>query len=574
MKRDISKKEFYEALNKGALKLETSSLFQTFNSKGLENDQQGHSFFDTFFDDLNIDIEVNPRELRRIPKSGAFVTVSNNPFGYVDFMALLHLVSARRDDFMIGEERSVNIEALSPYLADDKESFSEVLKASISKEQGLGLFPSGNVESYYTDDKEIADRQWDFSLLSEIRDANVPIIPIYIQGQNDVFFHLMEASKSDKELDLSKWATPGRKTLRMRIGNPISVEEQQNFKDANRFSRFLRVKTMMLGCLLEPQINSEGFFNKTSIVASNVDKDLEVEEIIDAVPVSVIEQELEEIKDLKVLTNSVYDAYVSSSRRIPNILREIGRLREITFRAVGEGTNKAVDLDEYDLYYHHLFVWDTENKKIVGSYRIGKGQEIMNKYGIKGFYTSSLFHMDPAFSHYLERGCELGRSFVRSEYQLKRLPLYLLWQGLLSLMFSEKNNYQYLLGPVSISNEYTDLSKSLIAQFVKKYYFDHELAKLIHPLNEFKIDLSDLDHEPLWDFTGDDFQRFDKLIGDVDPKHHGVPILLKKYIKQSGKILAFNVDPDFNDAIDGFLLLNMEDIPQDQLADLTKNMDV
>ncbi|WP_053404757.1 lysophospholipid acyltransferase family protein [Persicobacter sp. CCB-QB2] len=567
MKKFISKEEFFGALNKGDIKLDTKSLFQPLHALQQDSEEGWEEILDTFFQQVEIELEVDRKELRRIPKSGTFITISNNPFGFVDFVSLMKVVRNRRFDFKIYGEHVTGEEVLDHFIAEESNSFEESIQQAIKEGHGIGLFPSGDVESFYTDDKEIADRQWDLDHIAAVKKAGVPIIPIYIQGQNDLFFHLMKVSNG--ELDLNEWISEGPKKLRVIIGNPISAEEQNEFKDFNRFSRFLRVKTMMLGCRLESEITSDKIFAKKQLEQ----KPVGVEEIIPAVSLELIQQELDNSQDQLVVENGPFQVYICSARRVPNILQEIGRLREITFRAVGEGTNKALDLDEYDMYYHHLFVWDKENNSIVGAYRIGKGEEIMNKYGIKGFYTSSLFQIDEKFSPYLIHGCELGRSFVRQEYQLKRLPLFLLWQGLLMLMLSE-NHYQYLLGPVSISNEYTTLSKSLIAEFVKKFYFDHDLAKFIQPLNEFKVQFDDFDHEPLWDFTGDDFQRFDKLIGDVDPVHHGVPILLKKYIKQNGKILAFNVDPDFNDALDGFLLLNMQDVPQEQIDDLKKNIEM
>jgi putative hemolysin len=159
-------------------------------------------------------------------------------------------------------------------------------------------------------------------------------------------------------------------------------------------------------------------------------------------------------------------------------------MREITFRAVGEGTNRSTDIDEYDFYYHHLIVWDEEAGALVGAYRIGKGREIISQYGAKGFYISSLFRIRKAFEPVLAESLELGRSFIVQEYQKKAMPLFLLWKGLLTVLL-QNTEYRYLIGPVSISNEFSEFSKSLIVEFVRNNFFDRDMARYIRPRKKF-----------------------------------------------------------------------------------------
>ena len=180
---------------------------------------------------------------------------------------------------------------------------------------------------------------------------------------------------------------------------------------------------------------------------------------------ALIVAEVEKLETYRVWEEKNYEVYIVPTTSIPNILREIGRLREITFREVGEGTNKKIDLDNYDIYYNHLFIWDKDGQNIVGAYRIGKGDEILNTMGRRGFYLSELFKIKEPFYPVLRQGIELGRSWIRKEYQLKPLPLFLLWKGILKYLILNPQ-YRYMIGPVSISNSFSKFSKSPIIVWI------------------------------------------------------------------------------------------------------------
>jgi putative hemolysin len=232
-----------------------------------------------------------------------------------------------------------------------------------------------------------------------------------------------------------------------------------------------------------------------------------------------------------------------------------------------------VDLDEFDLYYDHLFVWDKQAKKIIGAYRLGKGDQIIEKYDKNGFYIHSLFHLKDELKPILKQAVELGRSFVVKEYQQRPLPLFLLWQGILHFLMHHKQ-YKYLIGPVSISNKYSPLSKHILITFIKKYYFDHELARLVKPRNEHTVKIKNADPEILLEKSESDINKIDKFISEIEPQHFRVPVLLKKYIMQNAKIIGFNIDPKFNDALDGLMILDLEDAPKNTIDNLSKEMDI
>jgi hypothetical protein len=271
------------------------------------------------------------------------------------------------------------------------------------------------------------------------------------------------------------------------------------------------------------------------------------------------------------LTYDNFDCYVVNSALIPNVLREIGRLREVTFRAVGEGTNKSIDLDEYDLYYDHLILWDREAQRIAGAYRIGNGTDIIARYGSKGLYTSSLFRMSVKMKPILSQCVELGRSFIVQDYQKHRLSLFLLWKGILFHLLANPR-FRYIIGPVSISNSYQEVSKELIIQFIERNYFDRELAKFVEPKNAFRPKLKNIDTDALLEASSSDIKKMDKIIADIEPSSFTMPVLLKKYLQQNAKILAFNADPKFNNALDGLMLLDLQNLPADTVETLKREM--
>lgn len=301
----------------------------------------------------------------------------------------------------------------------------------------LGLFPAGEVSAYQADSNSVEDKEWSTSVLKLIRKANVPVIPIYFKGSNSMFFQLLglihpmlRTVKLPSELLNKK-----NRVIKLRIGNPIAVEVQRSFSDMIQYGKFLRAKTYLLGSSLEVK----KFFLKSQKAEKKA------EPIATEIAVEVLEKEVEGIReDYLLFTMKNYSVYCAPTMKIPNILNEIGRLREVTFRAVGEGTNRSIDLDEFDLYYYHLFIWDNDANRIVGAYRVGKGKDIIDRYGVKGFYINTLFKIRKDMLPVLYESIELGRSFIVEEYQRKPLPLFMLWKGILYFLIKNPE-YRYLL---------------------------------------------------------------------------------------------------------------------------------
>lgn len=537
---------------------------------------QGIEFIDTLIKELRITYYVNEEEINRIPQSGAFITVSNHPYGGIDGMLLVKIITTVRPDFKaLANFLMQRVEPVKDYVLpvnpfqdrkDIKSSVTGIKYAFKHLDEGypLGIFPAGEVSSYNLETAGISDRQWQPSVLKMIKKASVPVVPVYFQGTNSRLFHLLGLiHPSLRTVRLpSELFNKRKKVVRIRIGNPISVKEQSEFSDIERYGRFLRTKTYALGSALEVQ----KFFRP------RIFKSTKVENIISAISPDKIEEEINQIREKYLLfASGNFEVFCAPSYCLPHIINELGRLREITFRSVGEGTNRALDIDEFDLYYYQLFVWDKQEKIIVGAYRVGKGKDIMMEYGIKGFYIQTLFKIHHHFYPVLEQSLELGRSFIIEEYQRRPLPLFLLWKGILYFLIKNPE-YRYLIGPVSISNRFSEFSKGMIIRFIMQNHYNHEFAKYIRPRKKFNVPgHEDFDTDIIIE-SSKDLNKFDKFIKDVEISGYNMPILLKKYLKQNGKIIGFNIDPLFNNALDGLLILDLFDVPFETISSLSKEI--
>jgi len=223
------------------------------------------------------------------------------------------------------------------------------------------------------------------------------------------------------------------------------------------------------------------------------------------------------------------------------------------------------------VHYYQLIIWDKEQKRIVGGYRMAPGDLILNQFGKTGFYINSLFKIHNDFLPIMSESVELGRSYIATDYQRKRLPLFLLWKGILYYLIKNPQ-YRYLYGPMSISKDYSNLSKSLIVAFIRRYFFNEQLASYLQPRKPFKAKVHKVDLELLMDGLGKEIKFLDSIIEELEPKHFKVPILLRQYIKLNAKFISFNVDPAFSNVLDGFIILDLNDVPLSMIEALKKEV--
>jgi putative hemolysin len=531
------------------------------------SDQKGLAFVDGLFDQLNITPQWKDDQLNAIPKEGPLVIICNHPFGALDgLMALKMLLHVRGDikvmaNYILSEVKPISdfFLAVNPFESQGNKNSRGGVRASLEHLKNGGcliVFPAGEVSTLPKGKlKHPVDKRWSDSVIKLIQKTTATVIPVYFYGDNSYMFHIL--GKIHPQLRTialpSELLRKRNKELVVEIGHPILHKDWSVIEDVAQLNRFFRSKVYAL---------SYQFDIRRRFFAPRLwfKRDAKHEDVGYPAFKQDLLKEIDEIEDAMLLDQSGFVCYAVKAHRIPNLLHEIGRMREITFREVGEGTGKALDLDEYDFYYYHLILWHRENQELVGAYRIGLGSEIIDLYGKKGFYTHSLFKMKNEFKPYLRRSIELGRSFVVSKYQRQRWPLFLLWQGI-TIFMDHFKDVKYIIGPVSMSDQYKRLSKELMIQFLLQEYGDEKLSAWVRPRN--KVVMKDLiDRDALLLTVKKEIKQMDKLIGQIEPMGLSMPVLFKKYLAQNAKILAFNRDPLFNNAIDGFMILDIENMPR------------
>jgi len=560
----------------GEMLLNILSLDKVNKFYDQHNSKNGQEFITALIEELDLNIEFDKNDLKNIPLTDSFITISNHPYGGIEGIILLNEICKIRPDYkIIANYLLQKLEPIKDYFISVN-PFNESSAPSknilgmreafynIKSGNPVGIFPAGEVSSFQFDRGAITDKKWSVSSLKFIKMSRVTVIPIYWYGTNSFLFHFLgiihpslRTAKLPSELFNKK-----DKTIKFKIGKPITVEEQDCFDNNNQYGRYLRARTyalensMPVNRYFRPQIIKEKYQEP---VCFPVDSD-------------VLSEDINFVKRNHLLFETGdYSVICIPPNKAPNLIKEIGRLREIAFREIGEGTNKEIDLDEYDLYYEQLFIWNNKEQEIVGAYRIGKGKEIVSAHGKKGFYIHSLFHLKSGIIPVLKQSLELGRSFVVKKYQKQSLLLFLLWKGILYYLHKNKS-YRYIIGPVSISNNFSRLSRSLIIEFIRTNYFDAELAQYVKPRKKFRIKY-DGQIKLLLDASKEDFIKLERFISRIETNGFTIPVLLKKYIKINARIIGFNLDPKFNNALDGLILLDLQKVPEHTLLSLAKEFD-
>lgn len=551
-------------------------------------DKEGKDFFEGFVKERGLQYIVFEEDLAKIPKTGPFILVSNHPLGAIDGILMAKILTEIRPDFKVmGNFLLEKIKPMEPYVisVNPFEGRKEAYSSSNGMRQTLkhlqeggciGIFPAGEVSNKNNEDNEIRDKKWEIPVLKLIKKAKVPVVPMYFHTKNSKLFYQIAKLHPDLQTLMlpSEMMKKRDNPIRIRIGKAISVKMMNEEETPEELGEFLYNKILMLKSYYERRRTLSETLNLPNLKlnfkllkSANV-----VQNIIDETPREDLVKEIEQLKnDDKILfKNGNYEVYFSDYLSIPSIMREIGRQREITFRAVGEGSNLPFDLDEYDQHYHHLFLWDSEAEKLAGAYRMALGKEVMKKHGIDGFYTSSLFEFDQELHPFFRKVIEMGRAYISQEYQQKPLPLFLLWRGIIHVCVRNPD-HKFLMGGVSISNKFSEFSKSLMIEFMRSNYYDSAVAQYIHPKNEFKVKLKDRDKALFLDDIEADLNKLDKVIDDLEPEMR-MPVLIKKYIKQNAKVIAFNVDPSFNDAIDGLMYIRISEIPDETIKPVLEEL--
>ncbi len=517
--------------------------------------------------------EVPEEQLARIPAEGAFITVSNHPVGSIDGLILCDLVGHRRADFKI---MTTYLLSLISELADcflPVDNFSGKLDArninsmricqeTLQAGGCLGFFPAGEVSTYQKAERRTAlgtrpvieDIPWSLTIAKLIKRAQVPVIPIYFDAANSPTFHrLGKINPYLRTIRLVHELFNKRGALvKVRIGQPIQPSEYADM-DPHTLSTYIRNRTYALEaqCQEEPVAETQTHLQP---LAAPVDP-------------ALVREEMERVTNRVVFTSGDYRCYLVPSAEIPNTMKELARLREMVFRAVGEGTGLPQDTDQYDTYYRQLILWSISNQEIAGAYRIGVGSELMARpEGARSFYSDSLFHFQEGLTPYLPKAMELGRTIILPQYQRDVTTLKLLMSGILTSI-GRIPGMEYTLGPASISNSIPYFYKSLIVHFMLKNCSALDAASMVKPGHPFQPDFLRVNPDSLL-VNCHSLDDLDRLILALSDGQYRLPVLLRKYVSFGARVVGFNVDPDFSNSLDAFVLQWVHDMPENSFRSM------
>lgn len=513
-------------------------------------------FMRRVLDDLDVRVDVTSADVEKIPATGPVVVLSNHPFGILDGVMLADLLTRARPDVriltnqMLGEmpELASICIFIDPFdRPESRGANGRALKQAITHLRAGGLllvFPAGEVSHFDLKKRAICDPAWNRTAARLIRITRAKSLPVLIRGANGIPFQVLGMVHPR----LRTAALPAEmlnkrgKSVEIRIGSAIEAARIEAIPDDGEATQYLRLRVELLA--RRGIVNADQATPGALPVAEEIPTELLAAEIA-ALPGSCL---LEQTREFAV--------YLAAAPGIPLVLREIGRLREITFRAAGEGTGDPLDLDRYDPHYQHLFLWNKEKHEIVGAYRLGDVPALVKRFGLKGLYTESLFRFNARFVRQLGPAIELGRSFIRLEYQRQFAPLLLLWKGI-GAWVAQHPEYAMLIGAVSVSNQYSPASRELIARYFEKQSATEQWRGAVRARRPLRGSLVQK-----WEMAAlcsllPDFEDLSAPIADLEPDGKGIPILVKQYVKLGGKLLAFSVDPQFGNTLDGFVMVDL-----------------
>jgi|CZKN01.1.fsa_nt_gi putative hemolysin len=528
---------------------------------------KGGSAAGRLLETLGITWEARPEELERIPRSGPLLVVANHPFGLLDAAILANTLPEVRPDIRIlansllagvAELRQSCI-FVNPFGSKDAvgENARALLEAAAWLRSGgaLVVFPAGEVAHFDLRTGTLADPNWNPALARIAQRAGAAAVPIFFQGANSVGFQLagmihpgLRTANLPREL-LNK---RGRR-IRMRIGRPVTVAMLQSFASAQEAIEYLRCRTYLLDDAATVAVPERRLplrllpaKHQTPVAAARATDRLAAE--IAALPPAS-----------RLCDNGEFAVYLANESIFPGVVAEVGRLRELAFRQVGEGTGRAVDLDRFDHYYQHLVLWHAGHCQVAGAYRLGPTPDILRVQGARGLYTSTLFHFREDLFDRIGPAIELGRSFVRPEYQKQVAPLLLLWKGIARYV-ATRPECAVRFGGVSISNRYHAVSRHLMVRFLEAHRAG-ELAGLVTPRSPYRFPQRQFRHTGTVSHVPENLEQLAGLVADLERDGKGVPILLRQYLKTGGKLLACNVDRGFSDVLDALIMVDLRSAP-------------
>jgi putative hemolysin len=533
---------------------EAGRLYGTVSAAGVSQ-----SFPERLLERLAVTCRLAESDLQQIPRTGPVVMVANHPFGILEGAVLAAMLTRVRPDvrFLANEMLAavpeiasllIPVDALSGTAGARRNAHGLRRSLNFLQEGGcLVVFPAGEVSHFQWRKGSVTDSQWHTAVARMIetlarKGVAVSTVPVYISGSNSFLFQAagLIHPRLRTMLLARELLNKRNRLVELRMGSAITSKKLLEIATPEARTEYLRWRTYWLA-------NRPDFKARTSVPLARKQESRAMRPIAPAGDSALLCREIADLPAEHLLTNAGdLSVYVAPAGMIPNALREIGRLRELAFRGAGEGTGKALDLDSFDQEYLHLFAWHAGRGEIVGAYRLAGTDRT------RDLYTATLFKYGQAFLDKMGPALELGRSFVRTEYQRSFAPLLALWKGI-GAYLARHPRYRVLFGPVSISNQYQAVSRELMVTFLERHASLRDWMGLISNRNPLRRRRA----LPELPAVGFDVEDLSAVVADLEPSRTGIPVLLRQYLKLGGKLLGFNVDPEFSDALDGLILVDL-----------------
>lgn len=525
---------------------------------------QGLNFFSATLDDLGVKVACTPAGAAAIPRRGPLIIVANHPFGGLDGIILAALLADMRPDVKIlGNYVLQHI----PHIKDiiipvdpfggqgaARRNMGAMKRALRWLQSGGALitFPAGEVSHLRLPRWGVADPPWSEHVAWLARRSGAAALPVFFQGRNSLMFQMAGMVNPRLRTALLAREVMNKKSslVRMHIGSPIAFRSLAEFETDRAMIDYLRLSTHLMKNRADLTRLLPGGGFKISLGRKRP------RPLAPAMPPDVLRQDIEGLPaDQLLCRQGEFCVYLARAGQIPRVLQEIGRLRELSFREIGEGTGKLLDIDRFDNHYLHIFLWCEKNREIAGGYRLGPTDSILAGHGEAGLYVTTLFKFKKDFLAGLGPALEMGRSFIAPRYQKKHNALSILWRGIGEYVVRNPQ-YKTLFGPVSISNDYHRISKNLMLQFLGTSKTDIRLSRHVRPRNPvMNILPTGIDPRIMADIPT--LEHVNALIETIERDGKGIPVLLRHYLKLNGVILSFNVDRKFSSSIDSLLVVDL-----------------
>lgn len=490
--------------------------------------------------------------IKAVPEQGPLLVVANHPFGGLEGVAIARELLQRRPDLKVLsnslllsitelQDLFIGVDVLSEKAAAANAGGLKQALRHIRGGGALLIFPAGMVSAYSWKHRRIEDRQWNRLVGTLAIRSQAACLPVHVEGRNSLFFYAAGFlhPRLRTVLLARELSNKHGHTLQLRVGRVMSPDDWE-VGNAEAVTDYLRLAT-------------------DSLAQDHAPPKPRLKPLSPASERAQLTLEVESLKPWHLLSKGEFDVYCAPYSAVKHLMPEIARCREESFRSVGEGSGSELDSDRFDSYYEHLLLWDRQQCRIAGGYRVGRVDRILRDKGISGLYSRSLYRYDQRFLGQLGHALEMGRSFIVPAYQRKPSALDLLWRGI-GRYVALHPQYHCLFGPVSVSRQYSDTGRALISDAMLGHFgVDEQLAKTVRPLRPMQA------VPRVWSQTFmdemSDMKRLNQAIALTDPGKT-VPVLLRHYLSLNGRFVCFHLDRRFNDTLAGLIVVDLRQTPE------------